>query len=503
MSDDQPNTEKPDTAKPAKPARSPEEEAELAETWRAGAHPRRRAGRRRPPGRHRCGAGARGGRGARGPASGGPAHHLPGGLRRGPRRRARRDQRRAGHGSGGRDRRRSRAPPREVSGASGEQRAAWARARELAFAAGAALPPVSLPLSAAVGRVLADPVIALCDVPHYASSAMDGWAVRGSGPWGLRTASGASAAELGSNEARAIVTGGLVPEAADAVLRSEAGEVVGGELQASIEPSPGQHIRPAGEEFRRGDVAIAAGVRVNPAHIAVAAACGADDLVVRARGRVSLVLTGDEVVTRGIPAPGTVRDSFGPQLPAFVGMLGGEVVRAARVGDDLEVLAGALSAESTASDVVITTGGTGSSSADHLRAALSRLGASILIGGVEMRPGGPSVPARLDDGRLLIGLPGNPLAAMMGLLTLAEPLLAALSVAMCRAVAHPAGSGRARGSRGDAAHSVPRRRRLRPAECVHRVGDAPRPGRRIRCAGLLECGRRGRSRTGHVTFPWS
>ena len=247
------------------------------------------------------------------------------------------------------------------------------------------------------------------------------------------------------------MTGGLVPEAADAVLRSEAGEVVGGELQASIEPSPGQHIRPAGEEFRRGDVAIAAGVRVNPAHIAVAAACGADDLVVRARGRVSLVLTGDEVVTRGIPAPGTVRDSFGPQLPAFVGMLGGEVVRAARVGDDLEVLAGALSAESTASDVVITTGGTGSSSADHLRAALSRLGASILIGGVEMRPGGPSVLARLDDGRLLIGLPGNPLAAMMGLLTLAEPWPAALSggdvpglsrIRLARAV--PAGRGATR-----------------------------------------------------------
>ena len=314
-----------------------------------------------------------------------------------------------------------------MSAPSGGQRAGWAEAREAAFAAGSPLPPVSVPLSAAVGRVLAQPVIALCDVPHYASSAMDGWAVRGSGPWVLRAAAEARAASLGANEACAIVTGGLIPEAADAVLRSEAGEVVGGELRASIEPFAGQHIRPAGEEFRRGDVAIDAGVRVNPAHIAVAAACGADELVVRSRGRVSLVLTGDEVVTHGIPGPGSVRDSFGPQLPAFVGLLGGEVVRAARVGDDLEVLASALSAEPTASDVVITTGGTGSSSADHLRAALSRLGARILIGGVEMRPGGPSMLARLDDGRLLIGLPGNPLAAMMGLLTLAEPLLAALS----------------------------------------------------------------------------
>jgi len=314
-----------------------------------------------------------------------------------------------------------------MSAASGGQRAGWAEAREAAFGAGSPLPPVSVPLSAAVGRVLAEPVIALCDVPHYASSAMDGWAVRGSGPWVLRALSEARAAALGANEARSIVTGGLIPEAADAVLRSEAGEVVGGGLRASIEPSIGQHIRPAGEEFRRGDVAIEAGVRVNPAHIAVAAACGADELVVRSPGRVSLVLTGDEVVTHGIPSPGRVRDSFGPQLPAFVGLLGGEVVREARVGDDLEALTSALSAEPTASDVVITTGGTGSSSADHLRTALSRLGARILIGGVEMRPGGPSLLARLDDGRLLIGLPGNPLAAMMGLLTLAEPLLAALS----------------------------------------------------------------------------
>ncbi|KQO10240.1 hypothetical protein ASF06_08595 [Agreia sp. Leaf244] len=338
-----------------------------------------------------------------------------------------------------------------MSAAPGGQRASWAEARELAFAAGAPLPPVSLPLSAAVARVLADPVVALCDVPHYASSAMDGWAVRGSGPWVLRPASETPTAALGVNDARAIVTGGLIPEGADAVLRSEAGEVVGGELQASVEPSPGQHIRPAGEEFRRGEVAIEAGVRVNPAHIAVAAACGADELVVRARGRVSLVLTGDEVVTRGIPAPGTVRDSFGPQLPAFVGLLGGEVVREARVGDDLEALAAALSAEPSESDVVITTGGTGSSSADHLRAALSRLGARILVGGVEMRPGGPSLLARLDDGRLLIGLPGNPLAAMMGLVTLAEPVLAALSgggmpglsrIRLARAV--PAGRGETR-----------------------------------------------------------
>lgn len=321
-----------------------------------------------------------------------------------------------------------------MSAASGGPRASWARAREAAFAAATALPAVRVELSAAVGRVLAEAVVARCDVPHYASSAMDGWAVRGSGPWTL-SASDEATAPLAPGEARPIVTGGLIPEGADAVLRSEVGEVVAdGQgvgarqwLRSTVTPWPGQHIRPQGEEFARGDVGIEAGVRLNPAHIAVAAACGVDELVVRARGRVSLVLTGDEVVTHGIPGPGTVRDSFGPQLPAFVSLLGGEVVGQTRVRDDHDALVRALSADASASDVIITTGGTGDSSADHLRPALDRLGAEIVIDGVAMRPGGPSLLARLGDGRLLIALPGNPLAAMMGMLTLAGPLLAALS----------------------------------------------------------------------------
>jgi molybdopterin molybdotransferase len=377
-----------------------------------------------------------------------------------------------------------------MSAPSGEGRASWSQAREIAFGAARALPPATVELSAATGRVLAQPVLALCDVPHYASSAMDGWAVRGSGPWVLAGAKGAGAeggaggaggaggdggvggaggvrgavgAGLAPHEARSIVTGGLIPEGADAVLRSEAGEIsesgatgatavfstststglstptsTGPDaadadagprllLRGSPAPWPGQHIRPPGEEFRRGDVGVAAGVTLNPAHIAVAAACGVDELVVRARGRVALVLTGDEVVTRGVPAPGRVRDSFGPTLPSFVGMLGGEVVRQARVPDDHELLVHALTVEASLSDVVITTGGTGASSADHLRRALARIGARILVDGIGMRPGGPSLLARLDDGRLLIGLPGNPLAAMMGLLTLAGPVLAALA----------------------------------------------------------------------------
>ena len=321
-----------------------------------------------------------------------------------------------------------------MSTASDRPRLSWAQAREAAYAAAGELPPTRVGLSAAVGRVLVEPVVALCDVPHYASSAMDGWAVRGPGPWVLLAAE-RDASALDAGEARAIVTGGLIPEGADAVLRSEVGEVVSdgsdatarGLLRSSVAPWTGQHIRPRGEEFGRGEVGIDAGVRLNPAHIAVAAACGVDEVEVRARARVALVLTGDEVVTQGIPAPGAVRDSFGPQLPAFVELLGAEVVGQTRLGDDHGALVRALSTEPSTHDVIITTGGTGDSSADHLRGALDRLGARVLIDGVAMRPGGPSLLASLDDGRVLIGLPGNPLAAMMGLLTLAAPALSTLA----------------------------------------------------------------------------
>jgi molybdopterin molybdotransferase len=186
-------------------------------------------------------------------------------------------------------------------------------------------------------------------------------------------------------------------------------------------------VRPAGEEARRAELVLAAGTRLNPAQVAVAAVCGHDTVPVLARPTVSLILTGDEVVESGIPAAGRVRDSFGPQLPAFVRMLGGNVVSRHRLADNLDLLVKTVSDGAGPADLVITTGGTGHSRADHLHPALARLGATLLIDGVAMRPGGPSLVARLVDGRMLVGLPGNPLAAMMGMLTLVQPLLAGLS----------------------------------------------------------------------------
>ena len=319
----------------------------------------------------------------------------------------------------------------------------WATAHRRAFELATPVPAEIVELADAAGRTLAEDLPARTDVPHYASSAMDGWAVAGDAPWRLDTGTG----PLLAGEARAIVTGGLIPTGTRGVLRSENGVlrsdngVLRSDTAAVLvrapsagvgEPAAGQHIRLAGEEVRAGATVIRAGTALNPVHLAVAAIAGHDTLRVRARPRVGLVLSGNEVIERGIAAPGFVRDAFGPQLPSFIALLGGVVVGQLRIGDDHTQTAAAFGPDAAGvtaaeTDLLVTTGGTSNSSADHLRQALASVGATIVIDGIGMRPGGPTFVAQLPDGRFVLCLPGNPLAAMMGLLTVVAPLIAAMA----------------------------------------------------------------------------
>lgn len=328
--------------------------------------------------------------------------------------------------------------------------APFEQARSLAFSAGRPLPYETVPLAEALGQVLAEDATALQPVPHYASSAMDGWAVSGPPPWRLVTyrepkterwqihrESGRRPLQPG--QAVAILTGGLIPAGAQSVLRSESGVVSGGDnpvltLSAAAragEPRTGEHIRPAGEEAAAGETTIRRGTLLNPAHIALAAVCGHDTLPVLRAPRVSLLLTGDEVIEYGLPESGQVRDTFGPQLPQLVTMLGGRMDVVRRLSDRYEDVVAALSTDASdemsiamsSGDVLVTTGGTGRSEADHLRQALEDMDAEMLVDGIAMRPGHPTMLARLPDGRLLVALPGNPLAAMMAVFTVLSPLL--------------------------------------------------------------------------------
>ncbi|GAA3272879.1 molybdopterin molybdotransferase MoeA [Paenarthrobacter aurescens] len=321
----------------------------------------------------------------------------------------------------------------------------WAQARQLAYQCARPLPSTAVTLREAIGGTLTSPVTARQDLPHYASSAMDGWAVNSTGnstahgictgPW-LMTASGLP---LAPGQASVIATGGLVPSGATAILRKESGCVsADGSLTLKHdakphETMPGRHIRPAGEEAAAGDVLIPAGTLLNPAHIALASVAGHDHVQIQRKPRVAVVLTGSEVVTSGEPAPGQVRDAFGPQLDTVISQLGGEPCGQLRIGDSYDQWLAALGGvegsvpDADLPDVTVTTGGTGKSGTDHFRDAVAALGGRLLLDGIAMRPGHPAVLAELPDGRFIIGLPGNPLAAIMALMTLGEPLLAALA----------------------------------------------------------------------------
>ncbi|MFI6336066.1 molybdopterin molybdotransferase MoeA [Streptomyces sp. NPDC050535] len=322
----------------------------------------------------------------------------------------------------------------------------WPEARTTAERAAGSLPrpaPVSVPLDASLGLVIAAPLTALTDLPPFDTSAMDGWAVAGPGPWNVREegvlAGHAQPAALTDGEAVRIATGARVPQDATAVLRSEHGRgddkgrlhaalpEYSGSAAARVAPNVvhGQDIRPRGQECRSGDQLLPVGALVTPAVLGLAAAAGYDTLAVIPRPRVEVLVLGDELLTEGLPQEGLIRDALGPMLPPWLRALGAEVIAVRRLGDDAKALQRAITG--SAAGLIITTGGTAAGPVDHVHPTLGRIGAELLIDGVKVRPGHPMLLARTKPDQYLVGLPGNPLAAVSGLLTLAEPLLRVLA----------------------------------------------------------------------------
>ncbi|WP_457034293.1 molybdopterin molybdotransferase MoeA [Kitasatospora sp. P5_F3] len=300
----------------------------------------------------------------------------------------------------------------------------WPQARRAArLAARRPLPTVGLALGAALGQTLAGPLEALTDLPAFDTSAMDGWAVAGPGPWRLagRVLAGEPCGPLADGAAVQIATGAQLPPGATGVLRREHGRTDGVVLHGLGEVTPGQDVRPRGQECRRGEVLLAAGTVVTPAVLGLAAACGYDRLTVHRRPTVELLLLGDELLDSGLPGAGLVRDALGPLLPPWLAAAGAELIGQRRVGDDFGLLRDAI--RHSPADVVVSTGGTAAGPVDFLHEALTATGARLLVDGVAVRPGHPMLLAELPDGRHLVGLPGNPLAAVAGTVTLALPLL--------------------------------------------------------------------------------
>lgn len=310
----------------------------------------------------------------------------------------------------------------------------WDVARAALADAVRTLPAVALPVADCDRLVLAQDLIALCALPSFDTSAMDGWAVSGRGPWtvvGTSLAGRPVPGPLLPAQAVVIATGAVVPQGSDAVVRIEDGRIVvrnGTDVLVADVPEGSAHVRPEGAECAAGEVLARAGSVVTPAVQGLAAAAGHDTLHVVPRPTAALVLFGDELATSGVPEPGKVRDSLGPQVPAWLARLGVEVVAVEVAEDTLAAHVEAMRRAAEMADVVLTTGGTAAGPVDHLHAAIAGCDGEVIIDSVAVRPGHPMLAGALADGSAwIVGLPGNPQSAIVTLLSLAAPIVATLA----------------------------------------------------------------------------
>lgn len=309
------------------------------------------------------------------------------------------------------------------------QEVSWDHARAVASTSVSQLLHELVPLSKCLDRRVADDYVALCDLPAFTTSAMDGWAVAGSeGPWkiiGDVKAGAPYEKVLESGTAVRIATGAVVPHGTFGVVRREVAEVKGDYVHGRA--SAAADIRPAGDECSKGDLLIKRGTRLSPSHLGLLASTGYDQVKVFRKPRIAILLLGDELQLAGIPIHGSVRDSLGPQLPGWLERLGAEVVSLTYVTDELESVVRALSDAAPACDLIVTTGGTADGPRDHVHAALEVIGVSYIVDKVRSRPGHPVLLAmlKLHTHIPVLGLPGNPQSAIVGLMTLGSPVLGA------------------------------------------------------------------------------
>jgi molybdopterin molybdotransferase len=306
------------------------------------------------------------------------------------------------------------------------QEAHWEQARSEAYGSWKKLPAEKITIGSCLDRTLAKDALALVELPTYPTSAMDGYAVAGKGPWkivGEVKAGAPMKGALKDKTAVKIATGSVIPENTFGIIRWEVATVDGDELSGDVKQ--GQDIRPEGLESKQGDVLAAAGTVLNPGLIGLLAAAGHDALEVVRKPRATIILLGDEIVLDGLPHDGLVRDALGPQLPGWLHRLGVEVIATQYVSDELELVTKAFAAAAKNSDIIFTTGGTADGPRDHVHAAIAALKGELIIDRVKVRPGHPMLLAHINK-TPLVGLPGNPQSAIVALLTLGQPVIDAL-----------------------------------------------------------------------------
>lgn len=290
-------------------------------------------------------------------------------------------------------------------------------------------------LDEAHDRILAEPVVSRRASPEAPVSAMDGYAVREAdlarGPARLRVVGRTFAGEppraqvLEPGCCLRIFTGAPAPAGADRVVVQEEA-VVEGDLVLLPPPSGGRHIRAAGSDFRAGEVLLPAGARLTPQALVAAAAGDTAAVSVYAAPRVSIISTGDELAEPGQAhaRPGAIPDSVSLGVAGLVRAWGGTVTRRRRAADRLDELALAAVEAVSASDIVVVTGGASVGERDHAKAMFEPLGLDLVFSKVAIKPGKPVWMGRVSE-VLIVGLPGNPSAAMTTARLFLAPLLAA------------------------------------------------------------------------------
>ena len=289
-------------------------------------------------------------------------------------------------------------------------------------------------VSEAAGRVLAEDVVARRTQPPFPASAMDGYAARSTDlkavPATLKVVGSVPAGQaygktLKPGEAVRIFTGAPVPDGADCIVIQEDTQRDGDTVVVKDAPSPGRYIRPAGLDFRAGDTILKAGRRLSARDVGLAAAMNRPWLLVHRRPRVAILPTGDEVVLPGDPiGANQIVSSNGIALAAFIAGEGGVPVQLPIAPDKTDALR-AIAEGATGADLLLTTGGASVGEHDLVRSALGSSGLSLDFWTVAMRPGKPLMVGKYRD-TPMIGLPGNPVSALVCALLFVRPALAKL-----------------------------------------------------------------------------
>ena len=274
------------------------------------------------------------------------------------------------------------------------------------------------PLWRLAGRISACDVLSPAPLPLFDHSAMDGFAL---GSLGLdftvrqRLAAGAGGARtpIGPAEAARIMTGAPIPPGAVAVAMQERARASGDRISLVAAPETGQNIRRRGEDVAVGDVIVPAGVRLDARHVAILAAAGVEAIEVRRPVRVAILSTGDELVRPGRPlAPGMIHDANRPMLAALLAQPAVEIIDLGVAPDEPAAVAAMIAEAGARADLIVSSGATSVGEEDHLAEAVRAAGGALDLARVALKPGKPVVAGHVG-GAALVGLPGNPFAALV------------------------------------------------------------------------------------------